>query len=72
LIAAFGRHGKSAQHREKAETDQANGEKSLRHMLPHPRVGRVAALAVAARSYLHRLASPCLSASALPDILNFP
>jgi len=36
LIPAFGRHGKSAQHRDKAETDQANGEKSLRHLLPHP------------------------------------
>ncbi len=36
LIAAFGRHSKSAEHRDNAETDQANGEKTLRqHLLPH-------------------------------------
>jgi hypothetical protein len=67
---AFGRHGKSAQHRDNAETDQTYGEKALRHLLPHPlhRAGRTR------RGGRDRICIDWrhlgLWASAPPDILN--
>ena len=73
LIAAFGRHGKSAQHRDNAETDQANGEKALRHLLPHP------PHRARGKARRGRRGHVCLDwyhlglwASAPPDIPNFP